>query len=37
MKLLDVEIEENVKIANDIFLLSFESEYLAENFKPGNL
>ncbi|WP_256861302.1 hypothetical protein [Caldicellulosiruptor bescii] len=36
MKLLDVEIEENVKIANDIFLLSFESEYLAENFKPGN-
>ncbi|WAM37501.1 dihydroorotate dehydrogenase electron transfer subunit [Caldicellulosiruptor acetigenus] len=36
MKLLDVKIEENVKIANDIFLLSFESEYLAENFKPGN-
>lgn len=36
MKLLDVKIEENVKIADEIFLLSFECEYLAKNFKPGN-
>ncbi|WAM32811.1 dihydroorotate dehydrogenase electron transfer subunit [Caldicellulosiruptor morganii] len=36
MKLLDVEIVENKMIANGIYLLSFESEYLAKAFKPGN-
>lgn len=36
MKLLDIEITENKKIANDIYLLSFDCEYIANNFKPGN-
>lgn len=36
MKIFDVEIIDNIKLCDDIFLLSFECEYITSNFRPGN-